>query len=849
MPEEPDYGSEFTEGPGGGTYGVPNNQSSVADYQTWDWRQIMAAITGGAAHTGAGDAVASAVSNPETLRQAANTFYRIQVTLSSLADVMVQQAEAVAGRADSAWQGPAAASFLLAMRQFAASVRANAEQLSGGDAGLHAVPDQLLANANNLARAIATVNAIDNWYANQAMTSGQLTSRGLGAMDNGLIPVSMVPGLAEMIGNDMRRVLLDLAERYSITISAVRPPQPIAPPLAGGAAGLGIDPATGLPTLDPAGLGADGPSPFGAEGLGAADPGLGAGDVTPFSGEGLGGEIPGVDGLGDPGAAGLGEVAPFPGLESDGAVGAAEAGAPAPISEFPGLGELGLGDPGAGASGFDAGTGSAGDTGLGATGLGAIAPFPGLGSAAGTGAGGSGASRFAGGPVGSVNPELDRLLNPGVQPFEPGQFDEPELGGIGSGGIGEIQPFPSEGLDTGGVGEVRPFPSAGFDAGGVGGVGGVGDVQPFQSSGIGSTESAGQIGVDPAANVQVPTASDAGVVTGTDAGQSAAAAQGMGGMGGMPMMPPMMGGMGQQPGQTGNERSDASGLIAADDAPWVEVGSESATSAGEILSGEHLVGASAGTGALSGLEAESRFGESAAEVVEPMVPEVAGVTTGGPADDSGDNVAALFSSAGPEWEEQTAAQEEQVAGQVAAATAGAALGAAGLTAAAGLGIVGAAKRRDRSGEDVKSEVDSQEEGPEWTDSTSAAVPSGPEVTRTSVDVDPWDTDAAPAGARWSLDRFDNTGDDEERPAGRSGAGEPARATWKPERKQPVLLDPSTMPRSGDWDGVMPEQPEEDDEEKPDTPPAGGAPTRFALLLNEENGSWQGRERAAPGVLE
>ncbi|OZM72132.1 hypothetical protein CFN78_16465 [Amycolatopsis antarctica] len=843
MPDDDDrYDGNGFSSTDNGIFADLNSSTGVADYAQWDWKQIAAAITGGTNMTGDGaEAMATAVSSPDSLRQAATVFSQVQATLTGVAEALTAQAEAVAGRPTSPWQGPAAETFLAMMRQFSAGVGTNADRLGGGDARVNAVPQQLLDNANALTRAIANVHAIDAHYASEARRVG------VTPMSNGLIPVSRRPDIVELLNADMRTQLDMLVGNYSVTV--VPRTAPVQPPIGigGTASGLGGSPsgltsedllagglggsdAGGGPVteFDPASVGLGGDLGGGAgAGLSAED--FGVGELTPFaSADGLG-----AAGIGGDLGAG-GEATPFSSTDGSGAL-----GAPSPVSPFGGLGgDLG-GGAGAGLSAEDFGMGAVspfgglGDAGSG-LGLGVVSPFGGLGASPGAGAG-SGADTRSGlgsapGLGGKVDPALDRQLNP-VSPFEPGQFDDAALGG-GAGGIGD--------LGAGGIGDVSPFTGAAdVDAVAAGDVGSAGDV-------------GGAGGADADRPAEVPTASDAGA---SSAAADQATGAGQQGMGGMPFMPPT-GGMGGMPAnqQAGADRSDASGLIEGDSEPWVETSPLYDATMDDVLSGENITGATAGTGALSGLTGSDDAVERLDDVGVALTAAAPSLTTGGPSaapvDDWSEVAQAPASDAVPTAGE-TATAAAGITEQPDAATA---LGTAAMAAAGLAGVAGARsgrRRKDETGGD-----DSSNPPPEPQDVSRVVGPPAAESDAVRPDgANAWDG-AGQSGPGWTLGRVAEDGQPDEQavsPVTARNEGENdgrQRSTWKPTKVQSVEFDLAAMPRSGDWDGV--EEEEDESEAKPETedkPPAAGGPTKFAMLLNEDGGSWRGKDRITPGVLE
>ncbi|MBC3841046.1 hypothetical protein GXW82_14425 [Streptacidiphilus sp. 4-A2] len=223
-----DYNSGgFTQGGDGTVFGDPSSDpGSIQDYNTWDWKQIEAAINGMSAgvDNSANQEEAQSVSDPQSLQNAADIFYQVQVALSGVAQALTDQAKALAGD-NGPWSGDAADSFLTMVDTFSKQITATADVLSGGTSGADSIPQQLANNAVNLQNAQQKISEIDTYYANEAVKSG------VTPMSNGLIPISQRPQLVEWMDEDMRAVLKSLASEYQVTIDSVRSPGAINSPL------------------------------------------------------------------------------------------------------------------------------------------------------------------------------------------------------------------------------------------------------------------------------------------------------------------------------------------------------------------------------------------------------------------------------------------------------------------------------------------------------------------------------------------------------------------------------------------------------------------------------------------
>ncbi|SEL30975.1 WXG100 family type VII secretion target [Streptacidiphilus jiangxiensis] len=626
-----DYNSGgFTQGGDGTVFGDPSSDpGSIQDYNTWDWKQIEAAINGMSAgvDSSANSSHAKSVSDPQSLQDAADIFYQVQVVLSGVAQALTDQAKALAGD-NGPWKGDAADSFLTMMETFSKQVSATAAALSGGTSGLDSVPQQLANNAVNLVNAQNLISEIDTYYANEAVKSG------VTPMSNGLIPISQRPQLVEWMNEDMRAVLKSLAGEYQVTIDSVRSPGPVNSPL-GSNQPPPTDTGPNQPNFQDTNPGSVNPD---LSGLRTADSGLPLTpmnlDTTPRSAGGpdlksldpsrlaqLGGNPSGL-GTG-PGIGALSPNALDRALNPSAYSGGLGTGGTG------GLDPLGLGGAGLLPSAFGGGLGTGGKGGLPAE-KSAIksSAFPGS-----KGVGGAGA-------VGGVG---------GLGAAKPGKLSTGD--GIGTGGLGAGQRFPgSTSLESG-----LPGTGSGTAEPGLGAAGGLGEGMPYMpgmgggagqaaghngersdASGLldasgkpwaGGTNVGGDIGhhLGTAAGgegLSLPTEHAPGLGAnslpgaGALAGEGAGAGSGAGGaLGeGMPYMPGMGGGAGQAAGHNG-ERSDASGLLAASAAPWEgeaalggEVGSHLGTAAGG--EGLGLPGAAAEGATVGSAE---QAGEAAAE--------------------------------------------------------------------------------------------------------------------------------------------------------------------------------------------------------------------------------------------
>ncbi|MCX4428685.1 hypothetical protein [Streptomyces mirabilis] len=200
------------------------------DYSNWDWQHIMAAITGGGAYTGSDlEQTAAGYSNPQTIQDAANTFWYVQEVLKEVGDYLSGLAEGVTGE-NGLWKGEAATVFGSAMSKLGQQTLEMAGVLSGGVTGDYNVPQQLANNAHHLYEAIAKIKDIDNWYAKEAARINPDL-----VMSNGQVRVSANEKIVKMMTDDMRQVLVALAKHYKMNKDSIsQPTSPNNPATPGG---------------------------------------------------------------------------------------------------------------------------------------------------------------------------------------------------------------------------------------------------------------------------------------------------------------------------------------------------------------------------------------------------------------------------------------------------------------------------------------------------------------------------------------------------------------------------------------------------------------------------------------
>ncbi|HEX7304354.1 hypothetical protein [Lentzea sp.] len=551
-----------------------------ADYEAWDWKQIKASIYGTAAVvSNASEDRLAGPANPLTLYDAALSFRATQELLYSIGKNVAAQAKALAGD-NGPWSGEAAKSFLVMMDQFSRAFTNHADQLAGGPAKLNPVAEQLWRAANHLNWAQQTVHAIDLHYAEQARRN--IGNRQDVIMPDGRVVIGKFPEIVAMMTADMRKVLKDLASDYEVMkfdteLAAPPTPKPLAdvpkappgnrenpdldrasiaptkfavPDLPPGltqspdlvsasiaptrfampdsppSSFQGPDPVSAsiaptksaVPDLSPSSFQSTDPAPFNARGM-VVDGGN-AFTPTPFD----------ASGTRSPGGANAFDPANLPSGSSFSPQPFNGTGVPNGISPMPFSPSAFTSSSGPGSSnGVNVPKpGSAAGTGLTPLQRASIAPFDGAKT-----------------PNASTTPPTGWAA--GTAPQGLGLEDRP---GAGMPGMPMMPPMaPGAGNGAGANGSERS------DASGLIG----GEIDPWKSAGVpafGDPElGAAQLGGE---RERWSAVSPSGVPAS--------------GMPGMPMMPPMAPGAGSGAGANGSERSDASGLIGGEVAPWESAG-------------------------------------------------------------------------------------------------------------------------------------------------------------------------------------------------------------------------------------------------------------------------------------
>lgn len=402
-----------------------------ADYNSYTWREIETAITGGAdINQDVKNALNSsyALSSPASLHEAAGHFLHVQRVLETVRNTLEQHSKAIAGPGGP-WHGDGADAFRNGVDYLGKVVQAHVDQIAGPN-----LPRQLMTAGDQLQWAMNNIEAIDSHYAGEA--------KRLGADSNdGRVLVSTFPQVVDAMTSSMRQVIKQLASGYEQTYTQFQSPpadprMDITSGVGGGVGARAISPppvaampASFAPT-DPGTSNWDG-SGQGAQSLdpnGFTPSAMPGADVNGFTPSAMPGADTGAFSQ-DPGTstAGVGTLAPPAG-------GTGGVGAFTP-SAMPG------GSPGAGAGGVPVPGGVAGGPGL--------RPFvpsampkpgalPGGGSASKVGKFSPSAMPGSGGLSGSQ-------LGSAAKPYSPSPMP---AGSVGAKGFGGSSAFGSAGIDA-----------------------------------------------------------------------------------------------------------------------------------------------------------------------------------------------------------------------------------------------------------------------------------------------------------------------------------------------------------------------------------------------------------------
>ncbi|MEU4164144.1 hypothetical protein [Actinoplanes sp. NPDC026670] len=603
--------------------GETGSEGNVYDYTDKDWKWIEAVLTGSSAVNNADGAAtaaqnAASLVNPESLRTAGNIFNTTQSVMRGVAQNLAAQVKGLSGEG-RAWQGTAAETFKAKMLDVANYLERQAERINGGSGDLGvSVPNQLFHSGNMLEWAQKEVLHIDHFYASWA-------SQYVKDYGDGVVHVSEVDGLPEIMTNAMREVMGKLVTEYvRLGTSAVNTPQPMNAETGGpGAGGSTPPPPSGLPsssvpsyspppfqssslpptpsisssappapTTPPAP--STGPVPSASGGPAPTPPTLSADAPDEVTG---GPDAPGPSAADIPDPAGA-DVPDPPG--APGADPPAFASGGGPDGGLPGF-DSGASGPGTGANVpippvTGSGTPNPNGNGKGGT---ATPPVPEFDSAdppgAGGGGGGSGASApgfgAAGDAPGAGAPDpSDAVIPPLTSVDAPVDTGAGGPAGSGSGsGIGSPPMLPPMTPPQSGTGTTDRSDSSGL----VGG-----DAEDWQTGGVpGAPDTSGGAAPGAGSGVETPGGGTVPAVPGFDSSSPGAGSGGALGSGVQtPVLPPMAP---PQSGTGATERPDSSGLVGGDAEDW-EPGSSPGAPEASGGAAPGLGGSGSGPGAAAG---------------------------------------------------------------------------------------------------------------------------------------------------------------------------------------------------------------------------------------------------------
>ncbi|MCZ1007831.1 hypothetical protein O1L68_14965 [Streptomyces lydicus] len=577
---------------------MSDDNNDQGDYSEWGWKAVVKHVTGHDPDHPENDGSAKFIADPQSIQDAADTFWYAEQVIQRAADSISEQAQALAGE-NGPWKGPAAQALNRVMGTLSKQVKDLGDTLSGGITGDYNIPQQLANNAAHLREAGQKIADIDFFYAKQALAQDPSLM-----MDNGSVHIGAKPELVSMMTQDMQQVVKSLSSHYKVTEDNVAQPKSPTPPT-GGAPG----PGNGVPNLynNVGGYSPNGPNFGGANRAGYNSPNLldygptgpphtgnGNGNLPHFN-EGNFPDSTANSGTG-PGTGNRPGHAKFPDLSTN----APDSGSPTP---YPNAGDLG---------GTDAPNGTSLYGGS-ATPNTANIPLPALGKGpwSQSGARDTNPSAYPDTGLnapgtnmpnsGLLDPSMDAALNPvtsnvpnmrypdlglggptnknaGTPNLKKNVASKPYTGGLGLDDIGKLGGGPHAGttpysganipkLDTSGIkaptsSPLSSYPDTSLSSANPSGLG--------SSHGGGGLSSYPHTGLsDPSGGTSRQSAGPEGTTMSPGTGGGANMPS-QGGGSGMPMMPMggMGGGMGGGGGGSEGAPSDSSGLLQGDATPW-----------------------------------------------------------------------------------------------------------------------------------------------------------------------------------------------------------------------------------------------------------------------------------------
>ncbi|MDN3354766.1 hypothetical protein [Actinomadura sp. DC4] len=220
------------------------------DYDTWDWRQIQASITG-SVNTDLNTAAQKLpeVSDPQSLYTSANNYGTGSTNLNLVHDGLKAQTDLIVGVDNPRWTGPAADSFKGLMAKTLAAVKTHAAPLEGppsylatlysaGNALSYAIND---VNTKNYNAALAVINRWNSTPAEPGTTTGTVDfTYSDGGAEKGpppwydyngttIVMISRYPDIDHQLTLDMRKSINTLVSNYRTSGTDMAAPTGVLP--------------------------------------------------------------------------------------------------------------------------------------------------------------------------------------------------------------------------------------------------------------------------------------------------------------------------------------------------------------------------------------------------------------------------------------------------------------------------------------------------------------------------------------------------------------------------------------------------------------------------------------------
>ncbi|MGW7578913.1 hypothetical protein [Streptomyces sp. NPDC054765] len=581
---------------------MSDDKNDQGDYSEWGWKAVVKHVTGHDPDHPENDGNAKFIADPQSIQDAADTFWYAEQVIQRAAESISDQAQALTGE-NGPWKGSAAKALNRVMGTLSKQVKDLGNTLSGGITGDYNIPQQLANNAAHLREAGQKITDIDSFYAKQALAQDPSLM-----MDNGSVHIGAKPKLVAMMTSDMQKVVSTLGSHYKVTEDNVA--QPKSPTTMAGA-----PPNTGSGVPNPynniGGYSPNGPNFGGVNLAGYNSPNIpdysptgaphtGNGNLPDFHQSNSPEAMPNSDTGAGPGAGNVPDYAKSPDLSTN----APDTGSPTP---YPNAGDLG---------GTDAPNGTALSGGSATPNMANI-PLQVLGKGLSSQNGARDANPSAYPDTGldtpgtnmpnsgALDPSMDAALNPatsnipnmrypdlglggptnknaGTPNLKANVAPKPYTGGLGLDDTGKLGGGSGAGpnagttpysganipkLDTSGIKAPTSSPLSSYpdtslssaNPSGLGSSAGGGGLSSYPNTGLS----------DPSAGTSLASAGPEGTTMSPGTGGGANMLS-QGGGSGMPMMPMggMGGGMGAGGGGAEGAPSDASGLLQGDATPW-----------------------------------------------------------------------------------------------------------------------------------------------------------------------------------------------------------------------------------------------------------------------------------------